>query len=52
MIHILNIKILIFDGLEYHESVRYLWTDRGFSFTKFYQDGVYDKLISELLKIA
>jgi hypothetical protein len=45
-------QIIFFDNLEYHELVRNLWTERGFSFIKFYQEGIKDKLVNELLKIA
>ncbi len=45
-----KIKTIIFvDSLHYHESVRHLWSERGFSFTKFYNEGYKDNIINELL---
>ena len=46
-------KIIFLDDFIYHESVRHLWSERGFSFIKFYHEGIKEKLINnELLKIA
>jgi hypothetical protein len=45
-----KIKTIIFlDDLNLHESVRHLWSEQGFSFSKFYREGYKDKIINELI---
>jgi hypothetical protein len=45
-----KIKTIVFmDSLHYHESVRHLWSENGFSFTKFYNEGYKDNIINSLL---
>jgi len=48
-----NIKKIIFmDNLIYHLSVRNLWNEKGFSFTKFYLEGIGDELKNNILLTA
>lgn len=45
-----KIKTIVFiDNLQYHESVRHLWSENGFSFTKFYREGLKDNIVNNLL---
>lgn len=48
-----NIKKIIFmDSLTYHSAVQNLWNEKGFSFTKFYLEGIENELKSNILLIA
>ena len=45
-------KIIFLDNIIYHPIAKNLWNEKGFSFMKFYSEGIKDKLINELLEIA
>lgn len=48
-----NIKKIIFmDSLEYHNHVAELWNEKGFSFSKFYLEGIENELKNNILLIA
>jgi len=48
-----NIKKIIFmDSLTYHSTVQSLWNEKGFSFTKFYLEGIETELKNNILLIA
>ena len=45
-------KIIFMDNLVYHNSVRQLWNEKGFSFSKFYSKGIYQELKNNILLTA
>jgi len=45
-------KIIFMDNLVYHNHVTDLWSERGFSFSKFYNNNIHDTLKDNIVKLA
>lgn len=45
-------KIIFMDNLVYHNHVTNLWSERGFSFSKFYLEGIENELKNNILSVA